>query len=96
LDNTHFDAGYGAGSRPEALVSLCAPRLGRSAPGRDGTPDVRPLRRLPSAGFVAPGERIVLLEETAASRPRRPTTSCPLEARPASSDGVPAISVERL
>jgi pilus assembly protein CpaF len=46
-------------------------------------------------GLVAPGERIVLLEDTAELAPQADHI-VRLEARPASSDGVPAITVERL
>ncbi len=46
-------------------------------------------------GIVPPGERIVLLEDTAELAPQADHL-VRLEARPASSDGVPAITVERL
>jgi pilus assembly protein CpaF len=46
-------------------------------------------------GIVPPGERIVLLEDTAELAPQVDHL-VRLEARPASSDGVPAITVERL
>jgi pilus assembly protein CpaF len=46
-------------------------------------------------GLVAPGERIVLLEDTAELTPRADHV-VRLEARPASNDGAPAITVDQL